>query len=346
MESNNLSKNSNKESNEKESLDYLNKIKSEYILKKINQNLPKKKSLQVVQYNFRAQKRLNLNINDYKNYSANFSTIQIEIIPIANKYGKFINIPREAEQYYHIYFNEGNEENKRLNKNYIFEEDKAAKIIIKIDFQVSSLYELFKECDTIESINFKRFNRNNITNMAGMFFGCSPLKNIYFSKFNMENVSNIGGMFGDCSSIIELNLSNFNTDKVNNMSAIFYKCSSLKIINLSNFNTNNVKHMCSMFYDCSSLEEINLSNFNTDNVIDMSGMFKGCSSLKELNLSNFNTSKTKDMRFLFENCSSLKKLNLSNFNVGYASDTKGMFEGCSSLKDKDKLISILKKKTK
>ena len=75
-------------------------------------------------------------------------------------------------------------------------------------------------------------------------------------------------------------------------------------------------------------------------------MFKGCSSLKELNLSNFNTSKTKDMRFLFENCSSLKKLNLSNFNVGYASDTKGMFEGCSSLKDKDKLISILKKKTK
>ena len=46
---------------------------------------------------------------------------------------------------------------------YTEEEDKVTKIKIIIDYQVKSFKKLFKECHCIESINFKKFYRNNIT---------------------------------------------------------------------------------------------------------------------------------------------------------------------------------------
>ena len=37
------------------------------------------------------QKRLKVNINDYKEYSQLYSSIEIELKLVDNKYGKFIN---------------------------------------------------------------------------------------------------------------------------------------------------------------------------------------------------------------------------------------------------------------
>ena len=47
------------------------------------------------------------------------------------------------------------------------------KIKIIIDYQIKSFERLFNECKCIEKINFKKFYRNNITNMSCMFSGCS-----------------------------------------------------------------------------------------------------------------------------------------------------------------------------
>ena len=58
------------------------------------------------------QNRLNITIDNYKKYREKFSQIEIEIIPIKNKNGRFINIKEEDESYYHIYFDEGKEEKK------------------------------------------------------------------------------------------------------------------------------------------------------------------------------------------------------------------------------------------
>ena len=102
---------------------------------------------------------------------------------------------------------------------------KWQKIKIIIDYQDKSFRELFYECKSIKSINFKKFYRNNITNMSWMF--------------------------SDCSSLKELNLTNFNTNNVNDMSYMFNLCSSLKELKLTNFNTNNVKDMSYMFSNCS-----------------------------------------------------------------------------------------------
>ena len=72
----------------------LKNIKSNVILKKIFDYIQKKKSLKTIRYNKSIQKRINLNINHYKEYSEKYSSIEIEIEikPMENKYGRFINI--------------------------------------------------------------------------------------------------------------------------------------------------------------------------------------------------------------------------------------------------------------
>ena len=285
MESEKLSKNKNKENQINTPNNILSNIKSNYILSKVYNNMTQKKSLKIVKYNKLIQNRLNISIKNYKEYYE----IEIDIIPCKDKYGKFININKNDKIYYHIYFNDNKEEIK--DKYEIKEEDKVTKIKIIINYQVKSFEKLFYYCKCIESINFKKFSRNNINinNMSYMFYGCSSLK--------------------------KLNLSNFITNKVTNMSYMFSLCSSLKDINLSNFNTNNVTNMSYMFLGCSSLKKLNLSNFITDNVINMSYMFFGCSSLKKSNLSNFNTNNVTNMSDMFFLCSSLKEINLPNFNI-------------------------------
>ena len=309
----------------------LNNIKSIFIVKKILSHLIKNKSLKIIKYNKQLQRRLNLSINDYKEYSQLYSSIEIELKlddsqKIYNR--NFINIFGKEKDYYHIYFDNSNEEIKR---NYLEENEKVNIIKIIIDYQVKSIKELFYDCKYISSIFFKKFYRN-INDISFMFSRCYLLKEINLSNFNTENISDMKYMFDNCLSLKELNLSNFNTDNITNMSGMFNGCSSLKEINLSNFNTNNVTDMSNMFYGCSSLEKLNISNFNTNNVINMKYMFSECSSLKELNISNFNTNNVINMDSLFYQCSSLKELNLSNFNTNNVKDMSYMFSGCSSLK--------------
>ena len=207
----------------------LEDIKADYFLQQLFDMSHKRRALEVIRYNKNIQQRINININDYKENSKIYSSIEIELIPAKKLFGEFINIEKEDEKYYHIYFNNKTEEIKRNTFN---KKDKVKKIRIKVDYQVKSFQNLFYNCNIIESIYFKKFLRNNITNMSYMFYNCSKLK--------------------------ELNLSNFNTDNVTNMSYMFSRCSSLKELKLNNLNTNNVIDMNNMFSDCSSLNKLNL----------------------------------------------------------------------------------------
>jgi len=55
----------------------LSYLKSNYLLKKLFGNLLKKKSLDIIKYNHNLKNRMNININNYKEYSEIYSTIQI-----------------------------------------------------------------------------------------------------------------------------------------------------------------------------------------------------------------------------------------------------------------------------
>ena len=278
--------------NELESKNLFKNIKSNFIFKKLIDYVYKKVSFGIIKYNKNLQKRLNLSLNDFEECSKIYSTIEIEIKPVKEKFGTFINILKEEDKfYYHIFFNNDEKEERR---RYIKEGENVDKIKIKIGFQIESFEKLFYNCVCIESINFKRFIRINITNMSNMFCGCLSLK--------------------------DLNLSNFNTSSVINMDSMFSRCNSLKKLDLSSFNTANVTDMVFMFSYSSSLEEIKLSNFNTNNVSDMSYMFYECSSLKDLDVSNFVINEETIKDYMFSGCPSKPNLEVKAQNQNIQND--------------------------
>ena len=59
--------------------------------------MTERKSLEAVRYNKSIQKRLNININHYKAYSEEYSSIEFDIIPAKGEYGKFIDIKKEIK---------------------------------------------------------------------------------------------------------------------------------------------------------------------------------------------------------------------------------------------------------
>ena len=219
-----------RELNKIESKDIFKNLKCDYFLQKLLNNLLKKKSLYIIKYNKNIQKRINISIKDYKEYSEKYSSIEIEIKFVKNTY---INLNKINAKYYHIYLNNDKEEAKRNNTN---KKENVEKLKLIIDYQIKSFAGFFKNCKHIENISFIKFYRNNINNMRAMFFGCSSLKELNISNFITINVTDMSQMFSECSSLKELNLSNFNTNNVTNMGAMFSECSSLKEINLSNFN--------------------------------------------------------------------------------------------------------------
>ena len=116
MNSTNISKNEQlKESKN------INNLKSDYFLIKIIEFLKTKKSLEIMKYNKKLQKRTNISINNYKDYSQLYSSIEIEL-KIVNRYGKFINILDEEKKYYHIYFDNSI---KEMQRNYLEDNEKV-----------------------------------------------------------------------------------------------------------------------------------------------------------------------------------------------------------------------------
>ena len=156
MESKSLISRENAEKKEVKSIAKYEKIKADYFLQKVFDNLKKKRTLEIVKNNKNIKKRINICINDYKEYSEKYSSIEVEIKPVNNKlkeridinindyikysqkyssieielkvksirnesdkYDKFFNIKDEYLKYYHIHFNNNKEEIKRnyINKN-------------------------------------------------------------------------------------------------------------------------------------------------------------------------------------------------------------------------------------
>ena len=120
------------------------------------------------------------------------------------EYGKFININEKDKNYFHIYFNDNKK--KEIDNTSLYKDDNVSKISIIIDYQIISFSELFFNCGCIESIKFKKFYRNNVTNMSDMFSGCSSLKELNLNNFNTNNLTNMSGMLSGCSSLKKENV--------------------------------------------------------------------------------------------------------------------------------------------
>ena len=182
------------------------KINSDYFLIKIFDNLKENKLLEIIRYNKNIQNKLNKKLNDF---IKEYSKIVIEIIPKENTYGKFINIPKKYESYYHIYFNDNKEEIKRKELN---KDENIFKIKVILDYKIKSLSHFFDKCKCIKKITFIKFKRKDIVDMGYMFNECSSLEILDISNFNTEKVTDMSYMFCYCSMLKELKILNFKTN--------------------------------------------------------------------------------------------------------------------------------------
>ena len=308
-------------------------IKSKYIIKKVFENLKTKKFLQIIKYNNRISKKIDISLKDsFKKFWID-NQIEIELNIIENpEYDEdkknFINYEKEDEPYIHIHLNNDKKETKR---NYINKNEALSTVKIILDLKFKKFLKLFCDCKIIKKIQFIKFKRDDIINMSEMFSGCENLTDLDLSNFNTDNVTDMEGMFSWSTKLTYLDLGKFNTKNVTNTRELFWGCWSLKNINLSSFNTDNIKNMKKMFDGCSSLIELDLKNFNTINVINMEEMFFDCSSIKYLNLKNFKTDNVNDMNNMFAGCSRLEELDISNFNFNKVRISENIFN-CNSLK--------------
>ena len=74
-----ISNNQKKDMNKIEVKCDFKKIKKDYFLLKVFNNIRKKNLLEITKYNKKIKERLNLNINDYKRYCETYSSIEIEL---------------------------------------------------------------------------------------------------------------------------------------------------------------------------------------------------------------------------------------------------------------------------
>lgn len=194
------------------------------------------------------------------------------------------------------------------------------------------MYEMFRYCESLISLDLSGWNTSKVTDMGLMFDYCMNLTSLDLSGWDTGNVIDMYYMFNSCESLTSLDLSGWNTGNVNSMTQMFYGCKSLTSINLSGWNTSAVMTMGGMFSGCSSLTSLDLSGFNTGNVIDMSNMFNGCEKLTSLDLSGFNTVKLENTQFMFSGCTGLTTLDISSWNTVNTWYMNDMFANCSSLR--------------
>ena len=99
---------------------------------------------------------------------------------------------------------------KEIDNTSLNIDDNVYKISIIIDYQIKSFSELFYYCESIESIEFKKFYRNNVTDMSCMFDGCSSLKELNLNNFNTNNVNSMNGMLRRCSDDLKMKIKSEN----------------------------------------------------------------------------------------------------------------------------------------
>lgn len=121
---------------------------------------------------------------------------------------------------------------------------------------VTTMYGMFRECSSLESLDLSHFETANVTTMERMFRECSALKSLNLSKFETDNVTEMLSMFSFSHALTELNLSSFNTTKVKSMAYMFSQCQNLETIYVGHkFVTTGVTDNGEdMFYNCKKLK--------------------------------------------------------------------------------------------
>ncbi|MBX8456280.1 BspA family leucine-rich repeat surface protein, partial [Apilactobacillus kunkeei] len=201
---------------------------------------------------------------------------------------------------------------------------------------------LFEGDSSLTNIDaVKKWNVQNVTNMASMFNGDSSLTNVdALEGWNTDSLNQMTWMFQGASSLSDIKgLSGFNTSKVTSMACLFNGTTALSNIDaLSGWNVSSVQSLAWMFQNDYNLSNVNaLSTWkNTSQLTDMQGMFQVGDDIQNSKLTdvsglkNLDTSNVTTMAHLFSNNNNLSNISgLENWNTSNVTDTNRMFSQIS-----------------
>ena len=237
-------------------------------------------------------------VSTYKNF-CNFERDDIEVIinnhivPI-----KFYDLSREKNK--ESKGNILNSENLKSNYSFYwnFSELGIHNVLIIFKKKLLQCNELFKNCDSIYSIDCSNFDCSQIIDCKLMFSQCTSLKSINLGKLDFALSYDFSSMFHNSNNLEKLDVSYLNTKNSKSFNSMFYHCPKIKEINVSNFKTTNCENIANMFSNCSSLKSIDMLNWDMKNINYIEGLFGGCSNLKNIKM-NFNNNKAKCSKNLY-----------------------------------------------
>jgi len=219
---------------------------------------------------------------------------------------------------------------------------------------------MFELCRSLEHLDLKSFNTQNVDNFQKMFFECSSLKAIYASPmFVVKNTSSTDIMFSGCSKLAgeseSYNPDHVNGDyakidggyfldatylqawvKLNDKTITFYygykktfreREGEYELSSWLNKNKEKSKPFTKATFD---------ESFALYQPISCRSWFYRYDNLEEIeNLHYLNTSKVTTMHNMFYRCTSFKSLDLSAFETSNVEDFGYMFWRCNRLESLD-----------
>ena len=203
--------------------------------------------------------------------------------------------------------------------------------------QVTSMYEMFYDCEQLTSIDLSHFDVGQVTTMQLMFAGCSSLQTVDLSGWQMPALTDMRAAFSSCSALQTVRLDGFYAPKLAYVSDMFNKCGSLTTVDLSTMTAGSISGISSMFQECTSLQTVHFGEtFNVTRTTQFTYMFYKCPSLQSVDLSSFNPSEVITLECLFDGCTSLQTVSLGGLctqigNNNFYGYLNNMFNGCAAL---------------
>lgn len=205
---------------------------------------------------------------------------------------------------------------------------------------ISSLENLFNNCQILTEINADNWDLSNVSNANFMFGYCEELTSIKKNGATLAsltiNPSSAWGMFGGCSKLTLI--PSVNIEYLKDARYMFYDCQTVENITLDG-QFNFIETTECMFKQCYSLKNIDVSPYNVGANLDWTNaqeMFNGCHSLQTdpLNNTYMKTNRLTSVVGMYKDCRSLTEISFFNQSYWGFTDLQyiaSCFDGCSNL---------------
>ena len=122
-----------------------------------------------------------------------------------------------------------------------------------------SLEDIFKNCESLKTVDISGLDGSKVSNMRFAFSGCHSLENVIMGDFDPYNVTTLEYAFFNCTSLVKLDLSKWHTSNCSSFYSIFDSSYKLEEVDIRNFTFEGVSDFHSSyptFCSCVKLRNI------------------------------------------------------------------------------------------